>query len=221
MKKSYKILLAGFFLLIALTVYFGFYRTTQNNAPSLLAKNFWPQYPSTEGGLALLCLTNGSDEDFSVPIGFGVGEKSQSPLFAFIVERKDGKTWSVESDSKMILKGHENLMVKWHPGKAWDLRIPIPADGKTRRVVLKWKKTTGTTSTVVAYAQQIWWKMFPPKSDFHELRSVELRVEPISDYDFEATRQLLKTKPLVADKTLETKPLNDSLGISYSTGRNK
>ncbi|MDB6027903.1 MAG: hypothetical protein JWM68_4126 [Verrucomicrobiales bacterium] len=64
-------------------------------------------------------------------------------------------------------------------GKSRDLRVPVPADGQIRRIVLHWAPTPRQVPAFLRGLQNLWWRQVKLKSSsFAELRSAELVATP-------------------------------------------
>ena len=222
MERRWRLSLAGLIALVAACLwYYLFVPPGASLSPSLLVRSVKSPLYSDEGfGTALLTLTNGSDQD----VFFQTGQHHVLGFIWFAVERKRGDTWVVESQAaewtpkEVIIATSVN---RWPPGKALDFPVPLPADGQTRRMAVRWKPVPRTVPAIVRRMQDLWWqKMALKRSSFVELRSPDMIVEAGSPrFDFEAATKRLNTNETEPSRIEGTSGFLDGVGLKYSTGR--
>jgi hypothetical protein len=199
MERRWKLSLGGLIALVAACLlYYLLVPPGASLSPSLLVRSVKsPLYSDERFGTALLTLTNGSDQD----VFFQTGQHHVLGLIWFAVERKRGDTWVAESQAgewtpkEVIIATSVN---RWPSGKAFDFRVPLPADGGTRRVAVRWKPVPRKVPAIFRRIQDLWWqKMALRRSSFVELRSPDLVVATGSPrFDFEAATKRLNTNEI-------------------------
>ncbi len=195
----------------------------QPQPPSLLVTKVRPAYSGQKThGLASLCLSNGNEGVVLFQPGL-----NNFPGIAWMwlgVEKKREGAWSLESESPSFNSTLSNIFLKrlgfdrWSSGRVSEFQMHVPADGEPRRFVVRWKTAPKKLPAAFAWVRDAWNKFRPPTSSrYLELRSAEVVVEKLSDYDYEAAFKRLDGDEYKPGQLSITRFQGFSVG--YSDGR--
>jgi hypothetical protein len=213
-----RFVLIGF--VAALLLYFLFVSPAASLSPSLLVRSVRSPLYSDQGvGSVLLTFTNGSGQD----VFFEIGKHHVPEAELLTIEKKRGEAWIVDVESQASeltprVGSVATAVIHWPQGKALDFRVPLPADGQSRRIIARWQPTPRWFSGVPRRIQNLWWqKVVLRRSNFAELRSSLLVIAPGAPrYDFEAAAKRLNAKDIKPSSIEDTNAFLDGFGLGYS-----
>ena len=219
-----RIVIAALVVVVVLAVVIVWSPVPRPQAPALLVTRVRPAYSGQKTyGLASLSLSNGNEG--TVLFQPGITKKGIVWIgMWFGVEKKAGNEWRLESDTPISPTGMtvSNLMTAasfnlWAPDRLSDFQVPVPADGVQRRFVVRWKPAPKHLSAPFAWVRQTWNRFMPfGSSSFVELRSAEVAVEKLSDYDYEAAFKRLEADDYKPGQLSITRL--EGFGVGYSDG---